>query len=163
MASPASYPPIVKSVRVRATPERAFSVFTTNVLRWWPPTYTIGSAPMKEVVIEPRIGGRWFEIGEDGSQCQWGDVLGWNPPRELVLAWRIGLDWKFNPAFLTEVKVSFADAGDGQTEVRIEHSKFENYGADAERAMQIFDGWSATLARFAAVVAGEPLPQEAAQ
>lgn len=161
MTTAVSYPPIVKSIKVRATPERAFAVFTTNVLRWWPPTYTIGTSPMQEVVIEPRVGGRWFEIGEDGSQCQWGDVLGWQPPHELVLAWRIGLDWKFHPDFLTEVKVNFTAVGNGETEVRIEHSKFENYGADAERAMQIFDGWSATLERFADVVNGVP-PKEGA-
>ncbi|HTN63595.1 MAG TPA: SRPBCC family protein [Devosia sp.] len=155
MSSKINVAPITKSVRVRTTPERAFAIFTTNVLKWWPPTYTIGNSPMKEVVMEPHVGGRWFEIGEDDSQCQWGDVLVWNPPQRLVLAWRIGMDWQFNAALLTEVEVTFTAVGDGETEVRIVHRKFENYGAEAEKAAQIFDGWSANLARFAAVVHGE--------
>ena len=146
--------PIKKLVRVKATPERAFKVFTENSIVWWPPTYTIGSSPMNEIVLEPWLGGRWFEIGEDGSQCQWGDVLAWEPPARLVLAWRIGMDWQFDPSLLTEVEVTFEDVGGGETEVRIVHSKFENYGADAEKAAQIFDGWSTNLARFADVVHG---------
>lgn len=144
--------PIVKSIRVKASPERSFEVFTTNLIRWWPPTYTIGLSPMKEVIVEPRVGGRWFEMGEDGSQCQWGDVLAWNPPDRLLLAWRISMQWQFDPALLTEVEVTFQDVGGGETEVRIVHSKFENYGADAEQAAQVFDGWSTTLERYAATL-----------
>ena len=64
------------------------------------------------------------------------------------------MDWQFDPALLTEVDVTFKDAGGGETEVRIVHSKFENYGADAEKAVEIFDGWSATLARYAETVHG---------
>lgn len=145
---------IVKSVKVRAHPERAFAVFTTNVIKWWPPAYTIGQTPMREVVIEPRAGGRWFEVGEDGSECQWGDVLAWNPPVGLTLAWRIGMNWAFDPSLLTEVEVSFKDVGGGETEVQIHHSKFENYGVDAEQALLIFDGWSSILTRFADVTHG---------
>ena len=153
MIAPPNVAPITKSIRVKTTPERAFEVFTTDLIKWWPPSYTIGTSPMKEVVVEPRLGGRWFEIGEDGSQCQWGDVLAWDPPRRVVLAWRIGMDWQFDPSLLTEVEVTFKQVG-GETEVRIVHSKFENYGADAEKAAEIFDGWSATLVRFADVVHG---------
>jgi len=154
MSAKVNVAPIIKSIRVKATPERAFQVFTHNSIIWWPPTYTIGSSPMKEIVLESHLGGRWFEIGEDGSQCQWGDVLAWEPPNRLVLAWRIGMDWQFDPKLLTEVEVTFKDVGGGETEVQIVHSKFENYGADAEKAAQIFDGWSANLARFADVVHG---------
>lgn len=156
MVAAAKFPSIVKSVRVRATPERAFAVFTTNVSKWWPPAYTIGRSPIKEVVIEPHIGGRWYEIGEDGSECQWGDVLGWSPPALLALAWRINMNWVFDPSLLTEIEISFKDVGRGETEVRIEHSKFENFGDDAETALKIFDGWDANLARYADVVHGLP-------
>jgi len=145
-------PPIAKSISVRAPIERAFKVFTVDPITWWPPDYTIGTSPMKAIVIEPRIGGRWYEIGEDGSECQWGDVLAWNPPHSLALAWRINLDWKFDPSLLTEVAVKFTDIGGGRTEVHLTHSKFENLGDRAAEALRIFDGWSSNLERYATFI-----------
>ena len=43
----------------------------------------IGKAALKDCVIEPKVNGRWYELGEDG---EWGKVLAWDPPRRLVLA-----------------------------------------------------------------------------
>jgi hypothetical protein len=39
--------------------ERAFSVFTDGIDRWWPKQHHIGKSPLKRGVIEPRAGGRW--------------------------------------------------------------------------------------------------------
>lgn len=92
-----------KSVTVNAAPERAFKVFNERMGAWWPHQNSIGSAPIADVVIEPRIGGRWFERGEDGSESEWGKVLAWNPPSGLVLAWQINGEWAFDEALVTEV------------------------------------------------------------
>ncbi len=94
--------PVKKSLVVKATPEQAFAVFTADIGRWWPPSHHIGAAPFKTAVLEPRVGGRWYEVGEDGSECQWGHV---HPPRRLVLAWQINSAWAFDPDLVTEVEV----------------------------------------------------------
>src|ERR1700724_525804 len=86
--------PVRKQVHVKAPPERAFEVFTAGFARWWPASHHIGAAAYKNSLIEPRVGGRWYEIDEDGSECDWGEVLAWQPPRRLMLSWRIGADWK---------------------------------------------------------------------
>src|SRR6185437_16224980 len=80
--------PIRKSVHVTVSPARAFAVFTANTANWWLKTHSISrtKSPIKDVVIEPRAGGRWFERGEDGSECDWGKVLEWQPPSRLLLA-----------------------------------------------------------------------------
>ena len=57
---------------------------------WCALAYSIGGSPQKTVVLEPRIAGRWYEVGEDGRECDWGEVLAWEPPGRLLLAWRIG-------------------------------------------------------------------------
>ncbi len=53
------------------------------------------------------MNGRWYERGEDGSECEWGRVLAWNPPDGLTLAWQLNAAFKFDPALVTEVEVKF--------------------------------------------------------
>src|SRR5262245_65737587 len=84
-----------KVVHVQALPEVAWRVFTEKMGTWWPlATYKIGKAKAVDAVIEPRVGGRWFERGDDGSTCQWGSVLVWEPHTRLVLSWDITADWQ---------------------------------------------------------------------
>ncbi|MGK9165925.1 SRPBCC family protein [Inquilinus limosus] len=145
--------PVRKSIRVRTEPRRAFDVFTAGMTRWWPRRHSIGGSPIKEVVVEPEAGGRWFERGEDGTECQWGKVLAWEPPARLVLAWQINTQWRYDPDLVTELEVRFSADGDG-TLVELEH-RLDGYGEDADRMRQVFDGpeaWEATLAGFAGAV-----------
>ena len=69
--------PVRRSIRVKATPARAFEVFAARMGSWWPKSHSVGTSPLREVIIEPRAGGRWYERGEDGSECEWGHVLEW--------------------------------------------------------------------------------------
>jgi hypothetical protein len=65
-----------KSVTVNAPIERAFTVFTGGMDGWWPRgTHHIGESELKETVLEGKENGRWYEIGVDGSECEWGRVL----------------------------------------------------------------------------------------
>ena len=142
-----------RTIDVAVPPERAFAVFTERLATWWPlAQYSIGSAPAATAVMEPREGGRWFERAEDGSECDWGHVLVWDPPRRLVLAWEISADWKPQPGLATEVEVRFTASGDG-TRVELEHRGLEAYGDRAEEMRATFDsphGWSTLLGAFAA-------------
>ena len=67
--------PVRKSIRVKASQAHAFEVFTSRLGRWWPHKGSIGSAPMKAMVMETRLGGRWYELGEDGSEADVGKIL----------------------------------------------------------------------------------------
>ena len=87
-------------------------------------------------------------------------MLDWSPPQRLKLAWRIRLDWVFDPSLLTEIEVSFTDVGNGETEVRIVHSGFENLGEGGEAALEIFDGWGETFAGYARVLHGLSLDKD---
>jgi hypothetical protein len=69
-----------KVVSVKAPPDVAWRVFTAKMGTWWPlATHKIGKAKAVDAVIEPRIGGRWYERGDDGSTCDWGRLLSWEP------------------------------------------------------------------------------------
>ena len=97
-------------------------------------------------------------MDEDGSECQWGDVLAWEPPSRILLAWRIGVDWRFNPDLLTEVEVRCISVCAGTTRVELEHRLLENMGAAAEAARSTFEsegGWSMILAGYARELGAE--------
>jgi uncharacterized protein YndB with AHSA1/START domain len=143
--------PVRKSVRVGAPPERAFKVFTDGIGRWWPKTHHIGAADLDALVIEPKAGGRWYERGVDGSECDVGKVLVWEPPARLVLAWQLTADWKFDPGLITEVEVWFIADGANATRVELEHRDLERYGERADGVRATIDspeGWNGILQLF---------------
>jgi uncharacterized protein YndB with AHSA1/START domain len=149
-----------KTVEIQAPIEHVFKVFTHGVDRWWPRQHHIGASPLKQAVIEPHIGGRWYSICEDGSECDIGRVLAWTPPTHLILSWQITADWTFDPSFVTEVEVTFTSTSPKSTSVVMEHRDLERYGDAAVKLRQSIDspeGWGFIMASFAKV-AGEPAP-----
>jgi uncharacterized protein YndB with AHSA1/START domain len=142
--------PIVRSVQVKAAPAKAFDLFTSHMEHWWPKGKTIGKAPHVALVLEPRVGGQWFERDANGNETHWGKVLAWEPPSRLLLGWQINCEWGYDPNLVTEVEVTFVPADGGGTLVTLEHRDLERFGADAERhAERIRGGWPARLADFA--------------
>jgi hypothetical protein len=142
---------VFRSVSVPLTQARAFELFTTRMTDFWPSEHSIGAAELAEVVVEHRDGGRWFERGVDGSECQWGRVATWDPPRKVVLLWQIGADWQFDPEFETEVEVTFTEEGPGRCRLDLRHCNLQRYGDNADQMRAIFDdpaGWTGTLAGF---------------
>jgi uncharacterized protein YndB with AHSA1/START domain len=145
--------PVKKSVTVKASPQRAFEIFTAGMTRWWPATHTILKVAPREHIIEPRVGGRWYAIGIDGSQCDNGKVLVWEPPGRLVLAWQLNADWQYDPELMTEVEMLFTAEGPDQTRVSLEHRYLERMGASGQRARDQVDssgGWGAILELYRA-------------
>ena len=141
--------PVRKTVRVNAAPAHAFEAFSVGLGRWWPASHSIGRAPLKDVVIEPRAGGRWYEQNEDGSECDWGKVLAWEPPARIVLAWQLNAEWKYDPDLVTEVEVQFIAEGQ-MTRVEFEHRNLERFGADAAKHAELMrGGWPKYVAEYA--------------
>ena len=147
--------PVVKTIRVKATQKHAFDVFTKST-RWWNPQHSINPtrAAIKDVVLEPKAGGRWYERGVDGSECEWGKVLAWEPPKRVVLEWQISTQWTFDENLHTELEVTFEPDGP-ETVVRLEHRFLERWGDKAfETRNMVNGGWGALMQRFANVAEG---------
>lgn len=145
--------PIKKTIEVTASVDLAFRIFTGDMTSWWElESHHIGKVKAVEAIMEPRAGGRWYERGEDGSECDWGRVLSWDPPHRVLLTWQIGADWQFDPKLHTEVEVRFVEAGNGVTRVELEHRMLDAYGEKAAEMRTIFDsegGWPRVLEQFA--------------
>jgi uncharacterized protein YndB with AHSA1/START domain len=122
-----------REVTVQAPPERAFAVFTERFDSWWPRSHHIGTPDMAEAIVEPRAGGRWYERGVDGSECEWGEVLAHDPPRRLMLSWHLNGEWAYDPdpGRASEIEVTFTPVGEG-TRVQLTHRGFERHGATAD-------------------------------
>jgi uncharacterized protein YndB with AHSA1/START domain len=139
---------INKTLVVRASQARAFKVFTGSIDRWWPKTHHIGASPLMKVVIEPCVGGRWYGLHEDGSESPWGDVLAWEPPTRLMLAWRITGEWRYDPNLLTTIEVRFLHVNGQETRVELQHRDLERLG-DSDTAIKTRDsmggGWGHIL------------------
>ncbi len=146
-----------KSILVDAPQAHAFAVFTEQQGSWWPlATHHIGKAVAQTAVVEPRAGGRWFERGVDGSECDWGHVLVWEPPHRVVLGWEIDAEWRNDPSLKTEVEVRFVPVGPHSTRVELEHRHLESYAGKAEHMRAGLDsegGWTQILKLFAAAAA----------
>ena len=146
-------PALHGTINVGVPVDRAFQVFTTAFDSWWPREYHIGQAEMAEAILEPRQGGRWFERGADGSECDWGRVLAWEPPHRLVVTWQINGQWQYDPdpAHASEIELRFSADGPDRTRVDLEHRHLDRLvlGKELSDGIQGGGGWSSILARFA--------------
>jgi uncharacterized protein YndB with AHSA1/START domain len=147
--------PVVKSIRVAAAPDRAFDVFTRGMGSWWLKTHSIAKTGQVAVTVEPRAGGRWFETGAGGEQCDWGNVEIWEPPHHVRFIWTLNADWTTDPPVRTELDVTFTPDGSG-TLVRLVHSGLEAHAhraAEVRASLDSDGGWSGLMAAFAEAAA----------
>jgi uncharacterized protein YndB with AHSA1/START domain len=142
--------PVRKSIRVKASQAHAFEVFTSGLGRWWPHDHGIGKLPLKTAIIETRLGGRWYEVADDGAQTNVGKIIVWEPPQRFVVTWDINGQWKPDTTVGSEVEVRFIPDGADATRVELEHRKFEAMGAEGGESMRksVDGGWPGMLERF---------------
>lgn len=147
-------PPIRRATLVRSDVDHTFDVFVRTIGAWWPVRpYSAGGERVRDVTLEPRLGGRLVETWADGTVVEWGRVLAWEPPHALVLS------WDCTPA-TTEVELRFAALGPALTRVSVEHRGWEalseqQLGQDCAQpggyaAGSFATGWSTILAALAA-------------
>jgi uncharacterized protein YndB with AHSA1/START domain len=142
------------SIVVEAPTERAFSVFTEDIGRWWHPEHHLLEADLAEKVFEPRVGGHVYDRGVDGSECRWARVLAYEPPNRVVISWDINTRWQLETDLekTSEVEVRFVSEGPDRTRVELEHRKLDRHGPGWEQmrdAVGSPDGWGMGLRRFA--------------
>jgi uncharacterized protein YndB with AHSA1/START domain len=133
--NPSGVEPIRKSIVVNTGVERAFALFIDQFDAIKPREHNLLSVPIAETVFEPRVGGHVYDVGIDGSRCEWSRVLAYEPPSRVVISWDIGPTWQLevDPAKTSEVEVRFIAESDGRTRVELEHRHLDRHG----------DGWQA--------------------
>ncbi|HEX2505478.1 MAG TPA: SRPBCC domain-containing protein [Gaiellaceae bacterium] len=139
---------VKRSILVEAPPAVAFRVFTEGVGGWWPAkTHSVGEELVEEVVLEPRVGGRFFERHADGAEHEWGRVTEFEPPRRFACSWYASR----GPETAQLLEVTF-EPEDGATRVTVEQTGWETLGDRAEEVRGRYDsqgGWDLVLGRYA--------------
>jgi uncharacterized protein YndB with AHSA1/START domain len=138
--------------------DRAFALFTERFDRIKPREHNLLGVDIAESVFEARAGGRVYDRGVDGSECQWGRVVAYEPPARIVFTWDISPTWQpqTDPAKASEVEVRFVADGPDRTRVELEHRHLDRHGEGWEGTREGVGGdggWPLYLERFGTVVA----------
>jgi uncharacterized protein YndB with AHSA1/START domain len=147
-----------KQVVVEVPVERAFRAFTEEFDAVKPREHNMLAVEIEETVFEPRVGGRIYDRGVDGSECQWARVLAYEPPDRVVFSWDIDPRWQIETDLerTSEVEVRFIVEGPERTRVELEHRNLEHHGEGWEDLREGVDsdgGWPLYLQRFAGLLA----------
>ncbi|MEM7444191.1 MAG: SRPBCC domain-containing protein [Pseudomonadota bacterium] len=115
---------ILVSLRVVATPARAFDVFTREIGLWWRPNilFQFSRSGTGKLAFEPGLGGRLLERFDDGGCFEIGRITAWKPGEQLAFSWRQDT---FEPDQVTQVNVEFEPVG-SETRVTVTHSGWDD-------------------------------------
>jgi uncharacterized protein YndB with AHSA1/START domain len=152
--------PVRKSVVVNTGLERAFALFVDRFDAIKPREHNLLAVPIAETVFEPRVGGRIYDKGVDGSRCDWARVVVYEPPSRVVFSWDIGPTWQLeaDPARTSEVEVKFFAESADTTRVELEHRHLDRHGTGWRAVADGVDGdagWPLYLHRYAELAVAE--------
>jgi hypothetical protein len=157
---PLRRPPVRQATLVRSNIEHTFDVFVRTIGVWWPvQPFSAGQDKVRDVTVEPQVGGRVYETWQDGTVVAWGELLVWQPPH------RFAMTWTGTPA-PTEVELTFTALGPALTRVVVEHRGWESL-SDAQLSEDCAlpggytsgaysTGWATILRHFATAAEATP-------
>jgi uncharacterized protein YndB with AHSA1/START domain len=135
---------IRKSILVAQPPEVAFRVFCEDMHEWWPAGF---SGKGSKVLLECRLGGRYYERRADGTEYEIGRVTAYQPPSIVAFSWRAP-SWDV----VTQVEIRFS-AEAGGTRIVLEHSGWEQSDKTREARNNYDTGWGKILENYLAAFA----------
>jgi DNA-binding transcriptional ArsR family regulator len=144
-----------ESIVVEAPVERAFATLTDDIGDWWPSDRHILRTRIAEMVFEPRVGGRIYERGIDGSIGRWARILVFDRHSRVVFSWDIDTGWRLeqDPARTSEVELRFVEEAPERTRIELEHRHLDRHGKGWEQmrdALGSAGGWQYGLSALAA-------------
>jgi uncharacterized protein YndB with AHSA1/START domain len=154
MTTQAQETSIKTDIVVDAPIDHAFRVFSERFDQIKPREHNMLQVDIAESVLEPRSGGRLYDRGIDGSECQWGRVLAYEPPARIVFTWDISPHWQIETDLdrASEVEVRFTEETPERTRVTLEHRHLDRHGdgwQGLREGVAGDQGWPLYLTRYA--------------
>jgi uncharacterized protein YndB with AHSA1/START domain len=130
---------IRQEIVVKALPNKVFHALTKDVSYWWGAPYLLSEAPQR-LVIEPRLGGLFYEDWGAGNGAVWGTVSKWDNGRIFEFTGRCGMSGAVYGVIGFELQAN----GDA-TLLKLEHDVIGHVSPETE-AMYA-GGWKDLLGR----------------
>ena len=135
--------PIIKTIDVPCSQEKAFGVFVNEMGTWWPLDKRSMSKmhtgqPAKSLRVEAKLGGKIVETAHDDTEHHWGTFTAYDPYGSLSMDFHMGLP----PENASLVEVRFTALEDDRTRVELAQSNWEAFGDMAEMMRDGYgSGW----------------------
>ena len=117
---------VIVSLRVAATPEHVFDVFTGDIGIWWRPGALFQLTPRGDGTLSFEDQKRLITTLPNGKVFEIGRVHVWMRGERLAFSWRQGT---FAPGMVTEVDIRFEKTGD-DTRITVEHRGWDEIPQD---------------------------------
>lgn len=133
------FEPIVKTIEVPCSQEKAFRLFVEEMGAWWPLNRFSASVLRGEAAqglrVEATVGGAIVEIGPDGTEHLWGTITAFTPYEAIEMDFHIA-----QPATsASRLELTFTPIAGDRTRVQLTQSKWEAFG---KKAKQMYGGYA---------------------
>ena len=134
--------PLISTIEVPCSQEKAFSIFVEQMGSWWPLDKRSMSmhagATAKSLRVEAKLGGQIVETGHDDTLHHWGTITTYDPHALVSMDFHMGLP----PENASLVEVRFTALGKERTQVELTQSNWEAFGDMAEMMRRGYgSGW----------------------
>jgi hypothetical protein len=144
-------PPVVRTVAANCSRAHAYATFTARIGEWWPAAFSASGVDLADVVIEPHVGGRVYEISKSGDEFTWGAVKAIQDGTAITMVWTLGVrapdPTELDVRFAGDVTGDLAD-DDLVADVTLRHSGFVS--ADDHGRFESAGGWTEVLTAYKA-------------
>lgn len=148
MATHGVVDPIVKTLSLNASAQKAFDHFTKNIHVWWPVAeHSLSKDNIETVIFEAHTGGRIYEIEKSGKEREWGRVINCEAPNRIVFSWVLEA-----PDKATEIELLFKADGAEKTTFTLIHRGWENRADGVEWRGYYNEGWDGVLGGYNATI-----------
>lgn len=148
---PGALPAVVRTLAANCSRAHAYATFTARIGEWWPAAFSASGDDLADVVIEPHVGGRVYEISKSGDEFTWGAVKAIQDGTAITMVWTLGVrapdPTELDVRFAGDITGDLAD-GDLVADVTLRHSGFVS--DDDHGRFESDGGWTEVLAAYKA-------------
>lgn len=129
---------VEQEVTIQGTPARVFDALTKEVSAWWGMPHMYSEKSARDIVLEPRVGGRLYEDWGDGEGVLYATVSIARRPEWIRLSGPIGI----GGAVAGVVDIKLSPRGQ-ETVVRLSHRVVGEVTEETESSYD--QGWKSLL------------------